>query len=62
MREEAASYTGPPLTAEDDPPLTRLEKWLRLCADHPAHPAGIDGLVANHGQACNNLRTAAKAG
>ena len=29
MREEAASYAGPPLTAEDDPRITPLGKWLR---------------------------------
>jgi lipopolysaccharide/colanic/teichoic acid biosynthesis glycosyltransferase len=29
MHEEAASYAGPPLTAEDDPRITPLGKWLR---------------------------------
>ena len=29
MREEAASYAGPPLTAEDDPRITPVGKWLR---------------------------------
>ena len=29
MREEAASYASPPLTAEDDPRITPLGKWLR---------------------------------
>lgn len=29
MREEAASYAGPPLTSEDDPRITPLGKWLR---------------------------------
>jgi lipopolysaccharide/colanic/teichoic acid biosynthesis glycosyltransferase len=29
MREEAASYAGPCITAEDDPRITPLGKWLR---------------------------------
>jgi lipopolysaccharide/colanic/teichoic acid biosynthesis glycosyltransferase len=29
MHEEASSYAGPPLTAEDDPRITPLGKWLR---------------------------------
>ncbi len=29
MRDEAASYAGPPLSAEDDPRITPLGKWLR---------------------------------
>jgi len=29
MIDEAASYTGPPLTAKDDPRITPLGKWLR---------------------------------
>jgi len=33
-----------------------------LRADHPAHPAGLDRLVASHGQASNNIRTAPAAG
>jgi len=29
MREEPASYTGPPLTGRDDPRITPLGQWLR---------------------------------
>lgn len=29
MREEPASYTGPPITARDDPRITPLGQWLR---------------------------------